>query len=96
MFFSTWLVFEDKNDEIRDWFKVRTFFFFKDHYDFGTKNGELETDFKRGPFFLKITMILGRKMGNWRLILSENLFLEISMILGQKSRCIICLACQYF
>ena len=45
-FFLTWLVFGDKNDEIRDWFEVRTFLFFGDHYDFGTK---IEVYYLFGP-----------------------------------------------
>ena len=36
-------------------------------------------------FFLEITMILGQKVGNRRLISNEDFFfLEITMILGQK------------
>ena len=42
--------------EIEDRFDVKTPFFvffsnFRDHYDFGTKSGKAETDFRQGPFF---------------------------------------------
>ena len=43
--------------EVEDRFDVKDPFFlvffssFRDHYDFGTKSGKSETDFRRGPFF---------------------------------------------
>ena len=43
--------------KVEDRFDVNTPFFlfffssFRDHYDFGTKSGQFETDFRRGPFF---------------------------------------------
>ena len=43
--------------------EVKTFFFFSDHHDFGKKNREIrdEMEVKTFCFFLKITMILGKK-----------------------------------
>ena len=32
--------------EIRDRFEVKTYFFFKEHYEFGTKSGKSEDDLK--------------------------------------------------
>ena len=42
--------------EVENRFDVKTPFFiffrnFRDHYDFGTKSGKSETDFRRGPCF---------------------------------------------
>ena len=82
--------------EVEDRFDVKTPFFiffpnFRDPYDFGTKSGKSETDFRRGPCFFQITMILLEKVGNLILISGEDLFfflLEITMILGQKVGCL--------
>ena len=42
---------------------ARPFFFFREHLDFGTKIGILQTDSKGRPFFffLENTLILGQK-----------------------------------
>ena len=79
-------------EEVEDRFDVKAPFFlffsnFRDHCDFGTKSGKSGTDFRQGPFFLEITMILVQKVGNLRLISGEDhffFFLEITMILRQK------------
>ena len=66
-------------EEVEDRFDVKAPFFlffsnFRDHCDFGTKSGKSETDFRQGPFFLEITMILVQKVGNLRLISGEDHF----------------------
>ena len=49
-------------------------FFFREHRNFETRLAKYEIDLRWRPFFLENTMNLGRKIGNLRMISSEELF----------------------
>ena len=69
---------------------------FRDRYDFRTKSGKSETDFRRGPCFFRDHYDFVRKSKKSDTDFSEDLFFEITMNFEQKVGCFVCLVHQYF